>query len=962
MSSVLAGIATVLLLQAQGETPRAVTFTAVHAVEGDSSKLVEARWAQRAARDTTDRAARLGLATIARLTYRYPRADSLYLQLERGTDGYALVAALGRVWGDLFRAPFDATAYRALDIARAARARGDSSVAAEALAIAGFLGSRLGMLRQSLDTLAVAESLVPASDRWLKALIICSRAPIQSFGGVANAWATGLKGLALARQVGEKRIIGLCYQSLSIVAVNVTDDMDLPERYADSAEAIQLAARDSVMLSITTNNRGYSRWMYNDLAGARTALNQSIREGRATDCLFSIAWSTRWLSAIHWMAGDLAPTLRDFVVADSLFRRLNDGFGIGNMRKSRGIGLLAAGRLDEAERVFQDLLESSQRSGVAEGVYIGMINLASVRSARGDWLGARELIEKAIIYGNANGHTGNTPSLGYNLGIIALRLGELDQAEKYLRGTERLTAPTQYLDHFATRARLAEVAARRGDLDQAVRTMESAARQLDSARSTLQDEQLKLLVFQTRSAFEEPDLGLAPIAELLVRGGKSAHAFRLAEQRRARTLADRLLKDAFLRGSLIPRPEASGLPDLAALQARIPEGVAVIEYLTGRNQQRTSAFIVTRNGISGVLLPPADSLGGDLDRFTAATELGNGGAELGQRLSDALLRPVLATLPDSITTLILIPDGRLHRLPFDALPLPDNSPLLSRYVVTRAPSAVIALQLLPRPQHAGPSRLLALGDPRFAGEITSDDPETEVYRSGYTETGGLTRLAGSSGEAKAVARFSPNSVVRLRDEASESYFKSPPVDSFQIIHLATHALVDDQSPGLSSLALTPGNGEDGFLGARELGELHLGADLVVLSACRTAGGALIGGEGVQGLTAPLLAAGARAVVATLWPIGDRRTRALVEDLYRNLAAGEPVGKALQEAKLSARARGESAAVWAAFTLVGDPDVRVSLVAPTWSLPLWLIGALAVMTIALIVRRLMARPLLRESGN
>jgi CHAT domain-containing protein len=140
-----------------------------------------------------------------------------------------------------------------------------------------------------------------------------------------------------------------------------------------------------------------------------------------------------------------------------------------------------------------------------------------------------------------------------------------------------------------------------------------------------------------------------------------------------------------------------------------------------------------------------------------------------------------------------------------------------------------------------------------------------------------------------------------------------------------------------------------------LGELHLGADLVVLSACRTAGGALIGGEGVQGLTAPLLAAGARAVVATLWPIGDRRTRALVEDLYQNLAAGQTVGKALQGAKLSARARGESAAVWAAFTLVGDPDVRLSLVAPTTRWPIWVAGGLALAALFLVLRRLRVRP-------
>ncbi len=962
MSSLFAGVAAFLLLQTQGESPRAVVFTAFHAVEGDSSAALERRWTSRVARDSGDRAARLGLATIARLTYRYRRADSLYLPLESGKDSYALYAALGRVWGDLFRAPFNTTAARALAIAAAARQLGDSSATAEALAVAGWLGSRLGAIGASLDSLTVAEGLAPPDQKWLKGLIVCTRAPIESFGGAGDAWATGQRGLALAKESGERRIIGFCYQSLSVVSLNVADDPGLHEHYADSAETLQLAARDSTMLSITTFNRGYGRWLYSDLAGARKALNQAIREGIASDCSFSIAWSYRWLSAVHWQAGDLAPTLRDFSLADSLFRRLNDGFGLANMRIGRAVGLLRAGRIDEAEKLYREGLEGSRARGIAEGVYGGMVNLAGVHSARGEWLAARDLIEKAIAYGNANGHTGSTSSLGYTLGIIALRLGELDKAERYFLASEKLASPTQFMDHFANQVRLAEVAARRGDLDQTVRKMESAARQLDSARSALQDEQLKLMVFQTRSTFDEPDLGLAPISELLIRGGHPADAFRLAEQRRARTLADRLLKDAFFRGSQVPRPESAGLPDLGELQSKIPAGTAVIEYLTGRNSQPTSAFILTSRSVRGVVLPPADSLAGDLDRFLAATEHGSAGQELGQKLSLLLWRPVLDSLAPEITSLIIVPDGRLHRVPFDALPLADGSPTLDRYIISRAPSAVIALQLLPRPEPEGPSRILALGDPRFAVEVRQDDPESEVYRSGYNETGGLARLTGSSDEARTVARYSPNSVVRLRDQATETYLKSPVVGSFQIIHLATHALVDDQSPGRSSLALTPGNGEDGFLGAAELSELKIGADLVVLSACRTAGGALIGGEGVQGLTAPLLAAGARAVIATLWPIGDQRTRALVKDLYDNLAAGQTVGEALRTAKVSARKRGESPAVWAAFTLVGDPNVRLKLVTPSPSRELWLAGVLALVAAVVLLARLRARLPRHESGS
>src|SRR5690606_12104073 len=139
--------------------------------------------------------------------------------------------------------------------------------------------------------------------------------------------------------------------------------------------------------------------------------------------------------------------------------------------------------------------------------------------------------------------------------------------------------------------------------------------------------------------------------------------------------------------------------------------------------------------------------------------------------------------------------------------------------------------------------------------------------------------------------------------------------------------VDEGSVSNTALALAPADGEDGFVGPGELAELELAAELVVLSACRTAGGVLLKGEGVQGLAAPLLAAGARAVAATWWPIGDAATVRFVDDFYRGMAAGTPAGDALRLAKLAALGRGAPAREWAAFTIVGDPFALPLLHAP-----------------------------------
>ena len=148
-----------------------------------------------------------------------------------------------------------------------------------------------------------------------------------------------------------------------------------------------------------------------------------------------------------------------------------------------------------------------------------------------------------------------------------------------------------------------------------------------------------------------------------------------------------------------------------------------------------------------------------------------------------------------------------------------------------------------------------------------------------------------------------------------------------MIHLATHALVDEGSLARTALALAPGAGEDGFLSPADLSALKLRADLVVLSACRTAGGVMVSGEGLQGLTSPLLEAGARAVIATQWRISDRNTVRLVHDLYDALARGAPLADALRSAKLAAVRRGAPASEWAGFTVVGDPLVRIPLREP-----------------------------------
>jgi CHAT domain-containing protein len=941
---------TLLLLvaaQTPTETPAQVLAQAQAAVENDSAPLVRGRWLRRLETNPTDRGAQLGLAALDRLTYDYLNAVARLDQLG-GSDDWALHAELERAHGALWRRPFNETALLYLAVARAARARNDSILAATALGVAGFLGSRLGVLGQALDTLDAALALAPERAAALRGRIFCTRGPILSFAGQPGAMDAVRRGMELVRPTGDRRAMGLCYHAVAMVGINDTDDASIPEQYTDSAIIEQRASRDGPMLALSHYTRGYSRYTYGDFAGAKRAFADAIVGAERYDSPFVIAWSRRIQSMLYWTAGDVPASVQDFVQAESLFNMLNDGFGKSHVRNGRAIALLTLGRIAEAESTFRMQLALSQHNGMAEGVFANLQSLSAVRARRGDWQGAMEELDRAIAYGNANGHAGWTASLDYRRGVIALRLGDLDASERYLRHYLALASPEQFFDRYAVWTRLAEIQARRGKVDDAISTMAAATRQLDSMRSSLTDAQLRLLVFQTRSALDEPDLGLAPVAALLVQAGRAPDAFLLAESRRARTLDEQVVRSALLRGDSTPAPLAR--PTLAeALNP--PERLAMITWLAGRGGAPSTAYVVSRGKIQGMVLPSIDSIANDIDRLSALLQQGEGTAGLERRLAEAILHPAVALLPAEIDRVILVPDDRLHRVPFDVLPLADGQPLLAKYGVSRAPSVALALRLAGRPTRSSPATVLAFGDPRTMSldSALPLDPATDRYRRAFLEAGGLPRLEGSRGEARRVGRHARTALVRLGTEASESFLKTDSLKEFQVLHFAGHALVDDQSESRTSLALAPGGGEDGFLGAAEIGTLTLDADLVVLSACRTAAGTVIGGEGVQGLVAPLLAAGARTIVASLWPIGDRRTAALMRDLYDGLAEGQTAGEALRLAKLAARNRGEPARVWAAFTLVGDPDVRINLRKRPGIHPLWY-GLAAFVLLGLLVGR------------
>lgn len=830
----------------------------------------------------------------------------------------ALATLLERARASLGRAPFDSTRTLMRQVERGAQALADSAALVEARVVLAFLDSRQASLAEALARFAEAERAVPAGDGHALAQVRCWRAPVLIFAGRPEAVQEITAGIAGARVAGDPILLGLCYQGAVTVLTALAGPGDPIEAYADSAATTQAQAGDHFGWSVTEFVRGFSRLQRTDLAGARRALLLARREAQASDNTFSTGWIHRFLGETYWWAGDFLAADREFARAESVLTWMGDRFGLGGLDYVRSGLLIDLGRLDEAQARLEAARDTLDRSPGGDS-YGERFRLAEVTLRRGRWAEASAELEAALRYAHARGWDPQPPGLAYLRGLLALRLGALDQATRAFR---RIIADPEAgeLERYVARARLAETLVRRGDLGGALAEMTAANAELERLRASLDDPELRRLVYQTRQTFDEPDLGLSTIVAALTRGGRAADALRLAEARRARTLRDRRTE-----ARSFVAPAAAGPSGAATSWATPDTATAFLEYVTGWWGAPTTLFVVTSDGTRGYELPALDSLRAPLTRYVDLLRTGDPATAPGRSLGAALLAPAIAALPDRITRLVLVPDDVLHFLPFEALPLPDGTPLGARYALSQVPSLAVAGDAAAAP---GPAlRVLALGDPAF-GPPADDDP----LRAMYETSGGLAPLPSARREARLAARFGEGSVARTGSEASEAYLKASALGDFGVLHFATHALVDARSLASSSLALAPGGGEDGFLTVGEIGTLALAGKLVVLSGCRTATGAMIGGEGILGLTTALLEGGARAVVASRWPVRDRATADLIEALYTGMADGLPLDAALQRAQREARMRGVPAADWAAFVVVGDGAMRLPLrrPAPRWA--------------------------------
>jgi CHAT domain-containing protein len=288
-----------------------------------------------------------------------------------------------------------------------------------------------------------------------------------------------------------------------------------------------------------------------------------------------------------------------------------------------------------------------------------------------------------------------------------------------------------------------------------------------------------------------------------------------------------------------------------------------------------------------------------------------------------LVAKPLSSLGAETKRLIIVPDGALFSLPFDVLRPPGDraEPLGIRYETAVVPSATVLLRWRRTVAPPAQRSVLVLADPALPGAAAT---AATLRDAALGERVKLGRLPAAGREGWAVARMlAPTSVLLEGSAATERSLARADLGSFAVLHFAAHAIADGLHPQRSAVLLAPADaGEDGLLQGREIARLPLAGRTIFLSACRTAAGAVVAGEGTLSLARAFQQAGARAVVGSRWPLRDEEAAAMVGEVYRQIAGRHHLGAALRAARRRAWEEGRPAAAWAALLLMGEPGVDV----------------------------------------
>jgi CHAT domain-containing protein/Tfp pilus assembly protein PilF len=769
--------------------------------------------------------------------------------------------------------------------------------------------------------------------------------------------------LAIRREIKDRSGEGYALNNLGEVYHSLRQYEKAREYYEQSL-AIWRETKSRGGEGSVLNNLGSVYLKLGQYEKAREYYEQSLAIRREIANRYGEGQVLNNLGETYWRLGQHEKVRAYFEQALAIWREIKDKEGEGYALNNIGSVYRLFSQHEKAKEHYEQALTIRRDIGDGSGEADTLLNLASLERDRGDLSAALKRIESALA-------VIETLRTAYtNLELRAVYSSAVqDFYEFYIDLLMRLHKQRPSAGHDAAALQVSERSRARALLET-----------LAEAGADIRQGVEPQLVESERSLQQQLNLKAQLQLKLLSGTHTEKQAAAIAKEIEDLTTEYQTVKARIRRNSpryaTLTQPVSLGLKEIQQL---LDPETLLLEYALG--EERSYLWAVSGTAMTSYELPKRAEIERLARRVyesfsTSNATAGDGYSEAVSGLSRMLLGPVAAQLGKK--RLLVVSEGYLQYLPFAALPAPRVTggtsrvsgsrkasrpayashapPLIVEHEIVNLPSASLLAVL--RRELSGrapaPKMIAVLADPVFdrndlrvkaeAGRQVSEVKNSEnklqdskpssalqvpaeLERSAR-DAGGLNfdRLRSSRDEAEEIVGLARGgeSLKALDFDASRETALSEELGRYRVVHFATHGLLNSLHPELSGLVLSlvneGGQPQDGFLRAHEVYNLKLGADLVVLSACQTALGKEVRGEGLIGLTRGFMYAGSPRVVASLWRVPSKATAELMKRFYRGmLVEGLRPAAALRAAQVGMwrEKRWNEPYYWSAFVLQGE---------------------------------------------
>jgi CHAT domain-containing protein/Flp pilus assembly protein TadD len=811
-----------------------------------------------------------------------------------------------------------------------------------------------------------------ALQSWQKALVICQEikdrqcegvalgnlgSAYKNLGDYAKAIEYQQQRLAIARENKDRLGEGKSLGNLGLAYYNLGDYAKAIE-YHQQSLAIARENKDRLGEGQSLGNLGLAYYNLGDYAKAIEYHQQSLAIAREIKDRNGEGNALGNLGNAYYSLGDYAKAIEYQQQRLAIAREIKDRNGEGNALGSLGLAYDALGDYAKAIEYQQQRLVIAREIKYRKGEGNALGNLGNAYSSLGDYAKAIEYQEQSLaIKREIKDRNGEGTALG-NLGLAYSSLGDYAKAIDYYQ--QSLTIAREIKDRNGEGTALNNLGAalfKSGNLIEAEKTLRTGIELWESQRTRLgNNDAYKISIFEGQASTYRL------LQKVLIAQNKTNDALEVSERGRARAFVELLTtRLSPVEGQLqkVDPPTIEQIKQIAKVQ-----NFTLVQYsiiyddfkVQGKEQTQESKLYIWvikptgevnfRNvdltplwqkqdtSLSDLVTNARESIGVSRSLLVVGPDpegVKNAEAQATKRLQQLhqlLIEPIANLLPtDPNAHVTFIPQASLFLAPFPALQDASGKYLIEQHTILTAPSIqVLDLTHKQRQQQVGAysrtplqgNDALVVGNPTMPSIVTTIGEKPQQLRA----------LPGAEREAKAIAPLL-NTQPLIGNQATKTVVEQL-MPKARIIHLATHGLLDNVQGLQSAIALAPdassltkGGGQDrvnGLLTAAEIFSLKLNAELVVLSACDTGRGKLVG-DGVIGLSRSLISAGTSSVMVSLWAVSDDSTAYLMTEFYKNIQHNSNKAQALRQAMLSTMKKGEysNPRQWAAFTLIGEAE-------------------------------------------